>query len=183
MPQPYAGPATVVKIKAQLSVNDTIDDTELGLIADAVNDLVRGLPIAQPRTRTITVTTAAGLPGITAALGTFRPTDAPSAITGPATGVNPIPASAILTTTSDTAGTLSVNATATATVAVTLESYGWLPRIDRASNMLGLRLWRRRDSPAGVASFAGEGAVYISRNDPDIAQLLGLGDYAKPMVG
>lgn len=183
MPQPFTGPATVAKIKAQLSVNDTIDDGELGLIADAVNDLVRGLPIAQPRTRTITVTTTAGSTALTAVPGTFAPADVPSTVAGPTTGTNPIPAGATLTPTSDTAATLSANATASTTVTVTIESYNWRSRVDRAANMLGLRLWRRRDSPAGVAAFGGEGAVYISRNDPDIAQLLGIGDYAKPAAG
>jgi hypothetical protein len=49
--------------------------------------------------------------------------------------------------------------------------------------MLAGRLWRRRNSPAGVESFAGDAAVYVSRNDPDVAQLLGLGAYTPPAVG
>lgn len=49
--------------------------------------------------------------------------------------------------------------------------------------MLAGRLWRRRDSPAGVETFAGDGAVYVQRNDPDVALLLGLGPYAAPRVG
>lgn len=49
--------------------------------------------------------------------------------------------------------------------------------------MLAARLYRRRNSPEGVASFTAEGAVYVQRNDPDVAMLLGLGAYAPPVVG
>lgn len=52
------------------------------------------------------------------------------------------------------------------------------------AKMLAARLYRRRSSPEGVATFtAGEGAVYVQRNDPDIALLLGIGAYAGPVVG
>jgi hypothetical protein len=49
--------------------------------------------------------------------------------------------------------------------------------------MLAARLYRRRNSPEGVATFAADGAVYVQRNDPDIAMLLGIGSYAPPVVG
>jgi hypothetical protein len=49
--------------------------------------------------------------------------------------------------------------------------------------MMAGRLFRRRESPAGVAAFGELGAVYVMRNDPDVAMLLGLGSWAKPMVG
>ena len=48
---------------------------------------------------------------------------------------------------------------------------------------LSVRLFKRRDSPSGVEGFGTDGAVYVRRNDPDIALLLNLGDYAKPAVG
>lgn len=51
------------------------------------------------------------------------------------------------------------------------------------ATMLAARLWRRRNSPEGVATFAADGAVYVQRNDPDIALLLQLGQHAPPMVG
>lgn len=51
------------------------------------------------------------------------------------------------------------------------------------ATMLGARLYRRKNTPDGVAVFSGEGLAYVRRNDPDIAQLLGLGDYAPPTVG
>jgi len=51
------------------------------------------------------------------------------------------------------------------------------------ATMLAARLWRRRNSPEGVAAFTADGAVYVSRNDPDVALLLGIGAYAPPVVG
>ncbi len=48
--------------------------------------------------------------------------------------------------------------------------------------MLAARLYRRRNSPAGVESFGELGPVYVSRNDPDLAMVLGLGNYARPRV-
>lgn len=49
--------------------------------------------------------------------------------------------------------------------------------------MLAGRLWRRRNSPEGVAAFTAEGAAYVQRNDPDVAMLLQIGAYAVPVVG
>lgn len=49
--------------------------------------------------------------------------------------------------------------------------------------MLAGRVYRRRNSPAGVEAMGELGPVYVQRNDPDIAQLLGLGRYARPQVG
>jgi hypothetical protein len=59
----------------------------------------------------------------------------------------------------------------------------WPPRKALGATMLAVRLYRRRDSPAGVATFGAEGAAYVTRNDPDVAQLLGIGAYAPPRVG
>jgi hypothetical protein len=53
----------------------------------------------------------------------------------------------------------------------------------RGTVMLAARLWRRRNSPEGVATFTADGAVYVQRNDPDIALLLQLGQHAPPVVG
>jgi hypothetical protein len=49
--------------------------------------------------------------------------------------------------------------------------------------MLATRLWRRKDSPSGVETFTDQGAIYVSRNDPDVARLLKLGTFAGPGVG
>jgi hypothetical protein len=61
----------------------------------------------------------------------------------------------------------------------------WAPNHRYGARLLAARLYRRKDSPAGVLPFGqfGEGAAYVQRNDPDVAQLLGLGAYAKPAVG
>lgn len=184
MPQPFSGPTTRDQIKAQLGITDTVDDAALDLIALAVNSVVRGLPVAQPTTRDVTVSTTNGAAGITAAAGTFIPSDVSAAISGPKTGTNPIPAAATLAAVaSSSAATLSATATATATVTVTLEDGAWRDRVVLGATMLGARLFRRRNTASGVETFAGDGAVYVSRNDPDIAQLLQLGAYAKPAVG
>lgn len=59
----------------------------------------------------------------------------------------------------------------------------WDADVVLGATMLAGRLWRRRNSPAGVESFAGDAAVYVQRNDPDVALLLQMGTYAKPAVG
>jgi hypothetical protein len=63
------------------------------------------------------------------------------------------------------------------------EGGSWRPRYVLGATMLAGRLWRRRNSPAGVESFAGDAAVYVQRNDPDVAMLLELGAYTRPGVG
>lgn len=59
----------------------------------------------------------------------------------------------------------------------------WPGRIIRGATMLGGRLYRRRNSPSGVEAFGSEGAVYVQRVDPDIAQLLQLGPYQPLTLG
>lgn len=59
----------------------------------------------------------------------------------------------------------------------------WPANVEHGANMLAARLWRRKDSPSGVAAFGAEGPFYVQRNDPDVAMLLGLGAYAPPAVG
>ena len=51
------------------------------------------------------------------------------------------------------------------------------------SIILCSRLIRRRNSPAGVEMFGEQGAVYVRRNDPDVAQMLRLDRWARPRVG
>ena len=55
--------------------------------------------------------------------------------------------------------------------------------IEYGATLLAARLYRRRNSPAGVEAFGEFGAVYVMRNDPDIAQMLRLGYFARPGVG
>lgn len=59
----------------------------------------------------------------------------------------------------------------------------WPANITLGANMLATRLVRRRNSPTGVETFAEAGPVYVSRTDPDVAQLLEIGNYARPEVG
>lgn len=59
----------------------------------------------------------------------------------------------------------------------------WPPNIRLGAKMLAGRLYRRRNSPAGVESLGELGPVYVSRNDPDLAQLLRIGRYERPKVG
>ena len=59
----------------------------------------------------------------------------------------------------------------------------WPPHVTLGATMLTTRLWRRKDSPSGVEAFTDAGAVYVSRNDPDVAQLLSIGSYTAPVVG
>lgn len=59
----------------------------------------------------------------------------------------------------------------------------WPSYITLGAVMLTTRVWRRKDSPEGVTAFTDQGAVYVSRNDPDVAQLLKLGTYTPPLVG
>lgn len=59
----------------------------------------------------------------------------------------------------------------------------WGADVVQGANMLAARLYRRRNSPAGVESVSELGAVYVQRNDPDVAMMLGIGAYARPIVG
>lgn len=48
--------------------------------------------------------------------------------------------------------------------------------------MLAARVDRRRNSPAGVEALTEMGPVYVSRKDPEVAQLLQLGAWRVPKV-
>jgi len=116
MPQPTDGPATLDATKLQLQLEDTVDDSYITTVVDAVNVTVRDM--AYP----LSIDT------------------------------DPAPAE-------------------------------WPADILLGSNMLAARLVRRRNSPSGVEALTDAGAAYVSRNDPDISQLLRIGANAKPMVG
>lgn len=63
------------------------------------------------------------------------------------------------------------------------DAAGWPDRVVEGGVMLAGRLWRRKDTPAGVVA-SPTGPVYVRRNDPDVAMLLGLGDeHGIPAVG
>lgn len=69
------------------------------------------------------------------------------------------------------------------TVAVNLADWSTAAHVVEGATMLAARLYRRKNSPAGVEAFGTEGAVYVMRNDPDVAMLLGLGPWQPPAVG
>lgn len=52
-----------------------------------------------------------------------------------------------------------------------------------AGLILAARLYARRSSPAGLASFGELGAAEVLRLDPDVGRLLGTGRHATPAVG
>lgn len=60
---------------------------------------------------------------------------------------------------------------------------GWKAHHHLGATMLAARLYRRRDAPGGLAEFGMEGATYVSGNWPDVAMLLGLGNYALGRFG
>lgn len=55
--------------------------------------------------------------------------------------------------------------------------------VRHGTTMLAARMWRRRATPSGVETTGEFGAFYVPRTDPDIAMLLGLGNYLGPRVG
>lgn len=58
-----------------------------------------------------------------------------------------------------------------------------LAHIVQGSILLAARLFRRRNSPDGVAAFGDSGPAYVARTDPDVALLLQLGTNTAPSVG
>lgn len=64
-----------------------------------------------------------------------------------------------------------------------VEGAAFPANVVRGAEMMAGRLFRRRESPAGVAAFGDMGAVYVMRNDPDVAMLLGLGSWSSGAVG
>lgn len=57
------------------------------------------------------------------------------------------------------------------------------PRHVQAGVLATARLYARRSSPAGLASFGEFGAAEVLRLDPDVSRLLGTGRFAPPAVG
>lgn len=119
-------PTTLDLVKVQLGIGDNDDDGRLQPIVDAVNRVVRRLPVAE---------------GITGE-------------TGDPDADPPVPADP------------------------------WPADVRQGATMLASRLWKRKNSPAGVEALGTDGPLYVRRNDPDIAMLLQIGDdWSKPAVG
>lgn len=63
------------------------------------------------------------------------------------------------------------------------EDIAWPWRLATGATMLAAKIFSRRNSTEGVATFGVEGVAYVIRNDPDIAVLLNLGQARIPKVG
>jgi hypothetical protein len=59
----------------------------------------------------------------------------------------------------------------------------WPGEIVLGSSMLCARLFMRKNSPEGILPLGDGSVAYVSRNDPDISMLLGLGTWGAPVVG
>lgn len=62
-------------------------------------------------------------------------------------------------------------------------SFAHSESIVTAGVLAAARLYARRSSPAGLASYGEFGAAEVLRLDPDVSRLLGVGRYAPPAVG
>lgn len=59
----------------------------------------------------------------------------------------------------------------------------WPAQVTAGAVMLAARVHRRMNTPGGVEVAGQFGVAYVRRNDPDVAQMLELGEYAPPAVG
>lgn len=59
----------------------------------------------------------------------------------------------------------------------------WPPGVHLGAVMLAARLYRRRNSPAGVESFTDMGASYVARYDSDLDRQLRINGWLPPRVG
>lgn len=59
---------------------------------------------------------------------------------------------------------------------------GWAGTTIHGAVMLAARMYRRKNSPAGIEA-VGDMTTYVSRYDSDIARLLYIDSFRKPMVG
>lgn len=75
---------------------------------------------------------------------------------------------------------------AEAVLAMLTPSHGepgsWDKMTELGAVMLTARLHRRRNSPNGVESLTEMGASYVSRYDSDIARMLNIDAFARPVV-
>lgn len=59
----------------------------------------------------------------------------------------------------------------------------WSAGVKLGAAMLAARLYRRRNSPAGIEAMTDAGTSYVARHDPDVSRLLKLDASAAPAVG
>ncbi|MCI6557331.1 MAG: hypothetical protein SOW43_07295 [Schaalia hyovaginalis] len=58
----------------------------------------------------------------------------------------------------------------------------WPADVELGAVMLTARLYRRRNSPAGIEALTDMGATYVSRYDSDVSRLLRIDAYAGPVA-
>lgn len=63
------------------------------------------------------------------------------------------------------------------------EAGAWSDAQAHGATMLAARVYRRRNSPAGIESLGEMGPTYVSRYDPDLDMMLGFGRWQSPKVG
>lgn len=61
-------------------------------------------------------------------------------------------------------------------------SFGATPRIVLGAAMLVSRLKARQGSPQGLVGFGEFGPATVMREDPDVARMLGIGRFGKPVA-
>lgn len=59
---------------------------------------------------------------------------------------------------------------------------GWAGTTILGAVMLSARMYKRKNSPGGIEAI-GDMSTYVSRYDSDIARLLNIDSFRKPMVG
>jgi hypothetical protein len=59
----------------------------------------------------------------------------------------------------------------------------WSASVKLGAAMLAARLFRRRNSPAGIEGMTEAGTSYVARHDPDVSRLLKLDGSTAPAVG
>lgn len=63
------------------------------------------------------------------------------------------------------------------------EAGAWPANIIEGATLLAVRLYRRKNSPAGKERIGADSAIMVAQSDPDLALLLELGAYERPSVG
>lgn len=64
----------------------------------------------------------------------------------------------------------------------TVDGLIWAETTRLGAIMLAARMYRRKNSPGGIEA-VGEVTTYVARYDSDIARLLNIDSFKKPMVG
>lgn len=188
--------AALAEVKESLRISDSVDDTLIDLALDAASravDDICGRRFFQAAATAVTFQASFNnllrIPDLVSAT-TFETGDADGNWTAVASTEYQLePFDAVLTgrpyTTVRMIGstTLPIHSTGRPGVRIT-GTWGWpaVPAgVKQATMILTQRLFKRLDSPLGVAGFGDLGAVFVRSVDPDIERLLA--PYILPRVG